>query len=114
MFVDLYFPVGLAADRDEIQRAIEALLDGDVEVVGAAIGSSGSNLDLELSPTIDLISALTKIEQVLRGFGVPDATVIAISDRSEPLSLAELRSRLNEWHSRTLTEVRRVVSTFTP
>lgn len=94
MFVDLYFPPGLLLDRDEIHEAIEASPQGDAEVVGAGTGVSGSNLDLELMPTIDLIHALRQLEEVLSRLRVPDGTLIVTSEPVERISLADLRLRL--------------------
>jgi hypothetical protein len=93
MFVDLYFPPGLDFDRDEIQQAIEAALGADVEVVGAGVGREGSNLDLALSEEVDRTVALQAIERTLTRLGIPDATLIQISDADERITLRQLRSR---------------------
>jgi hypothetical protein len=92
-FVDLYFPPNLPIERDQIQLAIEGDLGTTAEVVGAGSGAAGSNLDLEISETANLRSLLTALAVTLTRLGVPDETLIQVSEPPGKIALSELRSR---------------------
>jgi hypothetical protein len=94
-FVDLYFPPNLPIERDEVETAIEADLGAWVEVVGAGVGASGSNLDLALQPGCDLGVFLPKFVATLTRLGVPAETMVAISEPLERVTLRELSRRLH-------------------
>lgn len=94
-FVDLYFPLGLEVDRDEVQEAIERDLGGAVEVVGSGTGTSGSNLDLEVREgTGDQI--VTRLAGTLRRLGVSAATKIVVSDPPATVMLADVPRGIDE------------------
>lgn len=92
MYIDLYFPLGLLVDRDEIQEALETSLSGVIAVVGAGSGTAGSNLDLEVLPGADRDNTLRMITDVLITLGVPGETVVALSDTGQRKTLVDLRS----------------------
>jgi hypothetical protein len=93
-FVDLYFPLGLEMDRDEIQDAIEREMDEAVEVVGAGVGTTGSHIDLEVRGSIDQV--VNRLAGTLRRLGVPESTRIVVSDPGTTLTLADVAPSLNE------------------
>jgi hypothetical protein len=49
MFIDVYLPPRLPIDRDDVEDAL-AVIDG-LDVVGAGLGESGQNIDLEVDET---------------------------------------------------------------
>jgi hypothetical protein len=91
MFIDIYFPAELPVDRDVIQEELEKKLGGRGEVVGAGAGESGSNLDLELFDPVDRGSMIDAIVSTLDRLGVPDETILAMSDTGERRSIREFR-----------------------
>jgi hypothetical protein len=91
MFIDIYFPPHLPIDRDLIQEELEQQLGLRGEVVGAGGSDAGSNLDLEVFEPVDRRSVIAAIVSTLDRLGVPDETILALSDTGERRSIRELR-----------------------
>ena len=70
-------------DRDEVEDALDRALGSDGQVVGAESGSSGSNLDLEISG--DPERALTRVTAVLKELGMPADTYLVMHGRRHHL-----------------------------
>ncbi|MET7419135.1 hypothetical protein [Dactylosporangium sp. NPDC005555] len=86
MYIDIYFPSELPVDRDDLEDALDEL-DG-FEVVGAGVGVSGSNLDVEVDASIPRAQAIEAIVTVLRQHR-SRGTYLRLSDTGERVNAAQ-------------------------
>lgn len=70
MFIEIHFPYQLPVDRDEIEDAISDAVGDDGEITGAGTGAFGSNLDVEITSSIDKTEVLSRIRRALRPFNL--------------------------------------------
>lgn len=75
MFAELHLPVGIPVDRDEVEDAVGAAIEGSGEVAGAGTGVYGSNLDLVLYDDADVPGLLAALGELVAAFGIVGARV---------------------------------------
>ena len=85
MFLDIYFRPEERVARDDVEAALEERLPPGCEVVGAGVGQTGSNIDLELPDR----QPVAVVVEVLRSIGVRPDTILAFSDTRETIELGE-------------------------
>jgi hypothetical protein len=90
MFVEIHFPHSLEVDRDEIEDDLEDALGDDGEVVGAGTGEAGSNLDVEVGPTVGRDDALRVIARVVHGLAPDSGARMRPDDTREWVLVADL------------------------
>ena len=73
MVAELHLPSGLAVDRDDVEDAIAACIDGVGEISGAGTGMFGSNLDLDLRDDVNVHVLVMAIMGSLDALGVSRA-----------------------------------------
>ncbi|HUO10947.1 MAG TPA: hypothetical protein VM008_21785 [Phycisphaerae bacterium] len=79
MKVFIYFNEPLTVARDEIEDAIEVVLNDKGEVTGGGSGNLGSNIDVEVfDESLDEVKTFALIQSALRRFRIPKSTSIVI------------------------------------
>ena len=78
MDIFVYIGVGSTSSRDEIEEAIDEILDGRGEVTGGGSGVNGSNIDIEIFDDNDT-KGIQEVKAVLRSFNLPSDTTIVIN-----------------------------------
>ncbi|KHL91218.1 hypothetical protein QW71_35935 [Paenibacillus sp. IHB B 3415] len=77
MDVFVYFKSKQSYSRDEIEEAIEEILETRGEVTGSGSGTNGSNLDIEIYDESD-DEAVEQVKKVLRQMKVTNDTTIVV------------------------------------
>lgn len=70
MFAELFLPLELSVDRDEVEDALGRVLGDRLEVTGAGAGVYGANLDLEVSPDVEPGDLIAAVRGALAALGV--------------------------------------------
>lgn len=78
MDIFVYIGIGFTSPRDQIEEAIDDLLNGRGEVTGGGSGINGSNIDIEIFDDNDK-EAVQEIKAVLSSFDLPSDTTIVIN-----------------------------------
>ena len=86
VFVDIYFSALETVARADVEALLEDRLPVGCEIVGAGVGDTGSNIDLEIPDR----AAVAAIVDVLRLLGVRGDTLLAFSDTGAKVRLEEL------------------------
>ena len=76
--VFIYSNLPLSCGRDEIEDAVDDVIRGNGEVTGGGSGSSGWNVDVELTSDADADQHVAAIVVALRQLGVPDDTYLCV------------------------------------
>jgi len=92
-FLEIVFPAGGIASRDEVEEVVEEAIADLGEVTGGGSGSGAVNVDVELFDDIDVETAVAAIAQALVDLNLPvDATTMRVEGQ-EPRSLETLATR---------------------
>jgi hypothetical protein len=87
VYIDIYFTSELPVDRDDLEDALNEL-DG-FEVVGAGVGVSGSNLDVEVDDSVPRAEAIESVVTVLRQYKSDRGTYLRLPDTGERVNAAQ-------------------------
>ncbi|NGZ77918.1 hypothetical protein [Saccharibacillus alkalitolerans] len=80
MDIFIYIGNGLTAPKDEIEDALDDMLQDRGEVTGGGGGNTGFNIDIETFD--DDSSLIEEVKAVLKGFRVPiDASIVIDGQR---------------------------------
>jgi hypothetical protein len=90
VYIDVYLAGGISVDRDEVEEEL-AQLEG-FEIVGAGVGQDGTNVDLEVLPSIPRDEALRQVAGVLSRLGVTSGAHLRPSDTGESIDPSDLVS----------------------
>jgi hypothetical protein len=86
VFVDIYFSSLETVPRADVEALLEDRLPLGCEIVGAGVGVTGSNIDLEITDR----TAVAAILDALRSLDVRADTMLAFSDTGAKVTLEEL------------------------
>ncbi len=87
MYIDIYFTTEFPVDRDDVEDAPNEL--GGFEVVGAGVGVSGSNLDVEVDDPVPRAQAIESVVTVLRQYKSDRGTYLRLSDTGERINAGQ-------------------------
>ncbi|WP_037285164.1 hypothetical protein [Saccharibacillus sacchari] len=79
MDIFIYVGGGSAVSKDEIEDALDAMLQDRGEVSGGGVGSTGFNVDIEVFE--DDPSLVAEIRTILKRFHVPEDTAIVVDGK---------------------------------